>query len=31
MTCLFHKMAMEDLEQVVAIDQVSFGLPWPPR
>jgi ribosomal-protein-alanine N-acetyltransferase len=31
MTCLFRKMTMDDLEQVVAIDQVSFGLPWPPR
>ncbi len=26
-----RKMTMDDLEQVVAIDQVSFGLPWPPR
>jgi ribosomal-protein-alanine N-acetyltransferase len=24
-------MVVEDLEQVVAIDQVSFSLPWPPR
>jgi ribosomal-protein-alanine N-acetyltransferase len=24
-------MILADLEQVVAIDQVSFSLPWPPR
>ncbi|NOH01577.1 MAG: ribosomal protein S18-alanine N-acetyltransferase [Chloroflexi bacterium] len=24
-------MTLNDLEQVVAIDQVSFSLPWPPR
>jgi len=28
---LIRKMAEEDLEQVVAIDQVSFSLPWPAR
>jgi ribosomal-protein-alanine N-acetyltransferase len=26
-----RKMILADLEQVVAIDQVSFSLPWPPR
>ncbi len=26
-----RKMTLNDLEQVVAIDQVSFSLPWPPR
>lgn len=26
-----RKMTVDDLEQVIAIDQVSFGLPWPPR
>lgn len=26
-----RRMIMGDLEQVVAIDQVSFSLPWPPR
>lgn len=26
-----RKMTMNDLEQVVAIDQASFSLPWPPR
>ncbi len=26
-----RRMTLDDLEQVVAIDQVSFGLPWPPR
>jgi ribosomal-protein-alanine N-acetyltransferase len=28
---LIRKMIMSDLEQVVAIDQVSFSLPWPAR
>jgi len=28
---LIRKMVEADLEQVVAIDQVSFSLPWPPR
>ena len=31
MNYIIRKMAVEDLEQVVAIDQVSFSLPWPPR
>ncbi|MCQ3935890.1 MAG: ribosomal-protein-alanine N-acetyltransferase [Chloroflexi bacterium] len=26
-----RKMTLNDLDQVVAIDQVSFSLPWPPR
>lgn len=26
-----RKMTLDDLEQVVAIDQASFSLPWPPR
>ncbi len=28
---LIRKMIEDDLEQVVAIDQVSFSLPWPAR
>ena len=28
---MIRKMIMNDLEQVVAIDQVSFSLPWPAR
>jgi [ribosomal protein S18]-alanine N-acetyltransferase len=31
MSLVFRKMTLDDLEQVVAIDQVSFSLPWPPR
>jgi ribosomal-protein-alanine N-acetyltransferase len=31
MNYTFRKMTLEDLEQVVAIDQVSFSLPWPAR
>jgi [ribosomal protein S18]-alanine N-acetyltransferase len=31
MNFLIRKMIMNDLEQVVAIDQVSFSLPWPAR
>lgn len=31
MNYVIRKMAVEDLEQVVAIDQSSFSLPWPPR
>jgi ribosomal-protein-alanine N-acetyltransferase len=31
MNYIIRKMAVEDLEQVVAIDQASFSLPWPPR
>lgn len=26
-----RKMTLDDLPQVIAIDQVSFGLPWPER
>ncbi len=28
---VIRKMAEDDIDQVVAIDQVSFSLPWPPR
>ena len=31
MNCIFRKMTPDDLEQVIAIDQVSFSLPWPER
>ncbi len=31
MNYIIRKMLVEDLEQVVAIDQISFSLPWPPR
>ncbi|MDD2921099.1 MAG: ribosomal protein S18-alanine N-acetyltransferase [Anaerolineales bacterium] len=31
MNYVIRKMTVEDLEQVVAIDQISFTLPWPPR
>jgi ribosomal-protein-alanine N-acetyltransferase len=31
MNYFFRKMIFADLEQVVAIDQVSFSLPWPAR
>ncbi len=31
MNYIIRKMAVEDLEQVIAIDQISFSLPWPPR
>jgi len=31
MNYIFRKMKLDDLEQVVAIDQVSFSLPWPAR
>ncbi len=31
MNYIIRKMTVEDLEQVVAIDQISFSLPWPPR
>jgi [ribosomal protein S18]-alanine N-acetyltransferase len=31
MNYLIRKMTLDDLEQVVAIDQVSFSLPWPAR
>ena len=31
MSYMIRKMTLDDLEQVVAIDQVSFSLPWPAR
>jgi ribosomal-protein-alanine N-acetyltransferase len=31
MNLVIRKMTLEDLEAVVAIDQVSFSLPWPAR
>ena len=31
MSVVLRKMTLDDLEQVVAIDQVSFSLPWPSR
>ncbi|MBC7878093.1 MAG: ribosomal protein S18-alanine N-acetyltransferase [Anaerolineales bacterium] len=31
MSYSIRKMTLADLEQVVAIDQVSFSLPWPAR
>ena len=31
MSYIIRKMILDDLEQVVAIDQVSFSLPWPAR
>ena len=31
MSYVIRKMTLDDLEQVVAIDQVSFSLPWPQR
>ena len=31
MNYTIRKMTMDDLEQVVAIDQASFSLPWPAR
>lgn len=31
MSYSIRKMTLDDLEQVVAIDQVSFSLPWPAR
>lgn len=31
MSLLIRKMKLEDVEQVVAIDDASFSLPWPPR
>ncbi len=31
MSYIIRKMTLDDLEQVVAIDQVSFSLPWPAR
>jgi [ribosomal protein S18]-alanine N-acetyltransferase len=29
MSVLLRKMTMSDVEQVIAIDQISFSLPWP--
>ena len=31
MSYVIRKMTLADLEQVIAIDQVSFSLPWPAR
>ena len=31
MSYFFRRMTQDDLEQVVAIDQASFSLPWPAR
>jgi ribosomal-protein-alanine N-acetyltransferase len=31
MSVILRKMTLDDLEQVVAIDQISFSLPWPER
>jgi [ribosomal protein S18]-alanine N-acetyltransferase len=31
MNLVFRRMTLEDIEQVVSIDQVSFSLPWPER
>ena len=31
MSLIIRKMKLEDLDQVVAIDDASFSLPWPPR
>ena len=31
MSYVIRKMTLADLEQVIAIDQVSFSLPWPVR
>jgi len=31
MNLVFRRMTLEDIEQVVAIDQVSFSMPWPER
>ena len=31
MSVIVRKMTLDDFEQVVAIDQVSFSLPWPSR
>jgi len=31
MSVTLRKMTLDDLEQVVAIDQTSFSLPWPAR
>jgi ribosomal-protein-alanine N-acetyltransferase len=29
MSVILRKMTLDDVEQVVAIDQISFSLPWP--
>ena len=31
MSCIIRRMTLDDFEQVVAIDQASFSLPWPAR
>ena len=31
MNVMIRKMTLDDIEQVIAIDQVSFSLPWPER
>ena len=31
MSLVLRKMTLDDLEQVIAIDQMSFSLPWPTR
>ena len=31
MSLLIRKMKLEDVEEVVAIDDASFSMPWPPR
>lgn len=31
MNVMIRKMTMDDIEKVVAIDRVSFSLPWPER
>lgn len=31
MNFMIRKMTLDDIEQVVAIDRVSFSLPWPER
>lgn len=31
MNMIIRKMTMDDIEQVTAIDRVSFSLPWPER
>lgn len=31
MTIILRKMTLDDIEQVLAIDRMSFSLPWPER
>ena len=31
MTMIIRKMTLDDIEQVITIDRVSFSLPWPER